>query len=61
MNANVNIDSQKLDIMQKAVALGLLKDPQWLHKVNEPMPMWAVYDLLIQIVERIDPPTISYD
>lgn len=53
--------TQKLKIVKQALSAGILNDPQWLHKLDEPMPAWVVIDMLIKIMEKVDPPYKSYD
>lgn len=52
---------QKLQIVKKALAAGIINDPQWLHKLDEPMPVWAVIDMLIKLLDKLDPPYETYD
>ncbi|MDF2725097.1 MAG: hypothetical protein K0Q59_4772 [Paenibacillus sp.] len=48
-------------IAQHALRLGILKDPQWLHKLDEPMPAWVVMDMIINMLEKLDPPGGAFD
>ena len=51
----------KVDIVKRALAEGLIHDPRWIDKKNEPMPVWAVLELAIHLLERLDPPGSTYD
>jgi hypothetical protein len=55
------MEAWKLELAQKAIDMSILKDPQWLERLDEPMPVWAVIELVLQVIERLDPPSISYD
>ncbi|MFD2612106.1 hypothetical protein [Paenibacillus gansuensis] len=52
----------KLEMVHKAVQEGIIKDPEyWLAAIDEPMPAWAVLKLLLEMIERFNPPYQSYD
>ncbi|WP_164821584.1 hypothetical protein [Paenibacillus koleovorans] len=53
--------AQKLEIVKKALTEGIINDPQWLNKLDEPMPVWAVMELFLKLIEKLDPPYESYD
>jgi hypothetical protein len=55
------VDAWKLELGRKALELGILKDPQWMDHLDDPMPLWAVLEMALLLIERLDPPTISYD
>lgn len=54
-------DQLKQEIVKRALAEGLIHDPKWLDKFDEPMPVWAVLELALHLLERLDPPGKSYD
>jgi hypothetical protein len=51
----------KKDIFKKAQTMGILNDPQWLTRLNEPMPVWAVLEVVLKLIDIVDPPSKSYD
>jgi len=51
----------KLKIGQRALELGIIKDPNWLDRLDDSMPVWAVLELALQLIEKLDPPYKSYD
>ncbi len=55
------MEAWKLELVQKAIDRGILKDPQWLQRLDEPMPVWAAIELALQLIEKLDPPSVSYD
>ncbi len=42
-------------IGQMAQDAGLIEDPQWLERLNEPVPLWVVLDLLLRWIDRTEP------
>ncbi|ALS27846.1 hypothetical protein IJ21_24500 [Paenibacillus sp. 32O-W] len=55
------MDDKKTEIVRKIRALDIIKDPQWLEKPDEPVPLWVMFDAIIQLLERLDPPHRPYD
>ncbi|MNI34162.1 hypothetical protein D3C73_881450 [compost metagenome] len=55
------MEKWKLELGKKALEAGIIKDPQWLDRLDDPMPVWAVLEVALLLIERLDPPTISYD
>jgi hypothetical protein len=51
----------KAEIVKRALTEGIINDPQWLQKLDEPMPAWAVIEMLVKLLEKLDPPYESYD
>ncbi|MCD9021083.1 hypothetical protein [Cohnella silvisoli] len=48
-------------IGQMAQDAGLIEDPQWLERLNEPAPLWVVLDLLLRWMDRTEPNGGPYD
>jgi hypothetical protein len=40
---------------------GLIEDPQWLDRLNEPVPLWVVLDMLLKWIDRCEPGNGPYD
>lgn len=55
------VDDKKTEIVRKIRALDIIKDPQWLEKPDEPVPLWVMFDAIIQLLEWLDPPHRPYD
>lgn len=51
----------KMDIVKRALAEGLIHDPIWIDKKDEPMPVWAVLEVALHLLEKLDPPSPTYD
>lgn len=54
-------DQMKQEIVKRALAEGLIHDPAWLDKPDDPMPAWAVLEVALHLLEKIDPPCSTYD
>jgi len=48
-------------IGQMARNAGIIEDPQWLERLNEPVPLWVVLDLLLRWIDRSDTQNGPYD
>ncbi|GLX71041.1 hypothetical protein [Paenibacillus glycanilyticus] len=55
------MDDQKAEIIRKIKAYGIIKDPQWLDRPDELVPMWVMLDAIVRLIERFDPPNRPYD
>jgi hypothetical protein len=51
----------KKEIFKKAQTMGIINDPQWLNRLDEPMPAWAVLEVVLKLIDIVDPPSKSYD
>jgi hypothetical protein len=51
----------KIELYKKAQIMGIINDPQWLNRLNEPMPVWAVLEIVLKLIDIVDPPSKSYD
>ncbi|BBI33275.1 hypothetical protein [Cohnella abietis] len=53
---------QKIKVIgQMAQEAGLIEDPQWLERLNEPVPLWVVLDLLLRWIDRTESNSGPYD
>ncbi|WP_195570835.1 hypothetical protein [Paenibacillus sp. 1001270B_150601_E10] len=55
------MEAWKRNLYQQAVTSGLLKDPQWLDRLNEPAPLWVILEIALKLQDYIDPPNRPYD
>jgi len=57
------MEAWKQSIGEKALRKGIINDPQWLEKLDESMPVWAVLELFIQLLDKMEmePDYNSYD
>ncbi|MCD1260308.1 hypothetical protein B5M42_015965 [Paenibacillus athensensis] len=55
------MEAWKQELGRKALEAGLLKDPRWLDRLDDPMPLWVILEVALQLQDKLDPPTFSYD
>lgn len=55
------LSGRKAEIIRKVRSYGILNDPQWLEKPDEPVPLWVLLEALVQMMERLEPPHTPYD
>jgi hypothetical protein len=53
--------AKKQELFAKALQDGIINDPRWQELLDEPMPVWAVLELALNLVQKLDPPRNSYD
>lgn len=54
--------TRQLALLDKAVQEGLIEnDPRWLESLEAPLPAWAVLEIAIRLLEKLNPPGSSYD
>lgn len=56
-----SLDGRIKMIGQMARDAGLIEDPQWLERLDEPVPLWVVLDLLLRWIDRTDPQDGPFD
>ncbi|CAM3897187.1 hypothetical protein COLU111180_13235 [Cohnella lubricantis] len=47
-------DERKRMIGQMAKDAGILEDPQWLERLDEPVPLWVVLDMMLRWIDRTE-------
>ncbi|WP_176835413.1 MULTISPECIES: hypothetical protein [unclassified Paenibacillus] len=55
------MEDWKQKIGERALQKGIIKDPYLLDRLDEPMPVWAVLEMMLELLERQEPPYSSYD
>ncbi|GAB2718327.1 hypothetical protein ACFQWB_03230 [Paenibacillus thermoaerophilus] len=62
MDPNLITQEHKEKVLRRAISAGIVKDPHWADRLNEPMPVWVVLELLLALKQQLDdPPCGSYD
>ncbi|SDC42710.1 hypothetical protein SAMN02799630_00361 [Paenibacillus sp. UNCCL117] len=56
-----DVEDWKQKIGERALQKGIIKDPYLLDRLDEPMPVWAVLEMMLELLERQEPPYSSYD
>jgi hypothetical protein len=55
-------EQQRIKLIgQMAQEAGLIEDPQWLERLEEPVPLWVVLDLILKWIDRMEPNNGPYD
>ncbi|WP_281887053.1 hypothetical protein [Paenibacillus sp. YYML68] len=55
------MEAWKTKIGEAALQKGIIKDPRWLDRLDDPMPTWAVLELMLELLDRLEPSYTSYD
>ncbi|WP_165842202.1 hypothetical protein [Paenibacillus xerothermodurans] len=55
------MEEWKKVIGEQALKAGIINDPQWLDKLDDSMPVWAVLDILVKFAEKFETQYNSYD
>jgi hypothetical protein len=55
------MDDRKLELVRKLMEAGIIEDPQWQDRLEEPVPLWVVLELAVKLMERTDPPHRPFD
>ncbi|MFC5699968.1 hypothetical protein ACFPVX_01630 [Cohnella faecalis] len=56
-----SLDSRIKMIGQMARNAGLIEDPQWLERLEEPVPLWVVLDMLLRWIDQSDSQNEPFD
>jgi hypothetical protein len=54
-------DEKKRMIGRMAKEAGLIDDPKWLERLDEPVPLWIVLDILLRWMDRSETTDGPYD
>lgn len=55
------METWKNAIGENALKKGIINDPSWLEKLDDSMPVWAVLQLMIDLMEKLEPQYTSFD
>ncbi|WP_165452819.1 hypothetical protein [Paenibacillus thalictri] len=55
------MEEWKIKIAEKALEKGIINDPQWMHKLDELVPLWVVLELALQLANKLESEYSSYD
>lgn len=51
----------KQELVIRALREGIINDPSWKDRLDEPMPAWAVIEIALHLLEKLDSLSGSYD
>ncbi|MDQ1909351.1 hypothetical protein RAC89_02405 [Paenibacillus sp. GD4] len=56
------MEDWKQRLGEAALQRGVIKDPQWLERLDDSMPVWAVLQMMLELLDRLEPEEyMSYD
>lgn len=55
------MEAWKLELFQRALDRGIAKDPQWIEHLNEPVPLWVLLDMILNLSDTSDHPNKPFD
>lgn len=55
------MDERKADIMKRIREYGIIKDPQWLERPDELVPLWVMLEAFLELMNRLNPPNQPFD
>ncbi|WP_232242956.1 hypothetical protein [Paenibacillus sp. GSMTC-2017] len=57
----IPLDDRKEEMIKRIRSYGIIKDPQWLERPDGLVPLWVMLELLVEIIDRFDPPNQPFD
>ncbi|WP_426453657.1 hypothetical protein ACP26L_15085 [Paenibacillus sp. S-38] len=55
------METWKKQIGERALQSGIIDNPAWLERLDEPLPAWAVLQMMLELMEKLEPNYSSYD
>ncbi|MCZ8521429.1 MULTISPECIES: hypothetical protein [Paenibacillus] len=55
------MESWKKSIGEQALHRGIIDDAGWLERLDEPLPAWAVLQMMLKLMDRLEQDYSSYD
>lgn len=55
------MENWKIELFQRALDNGIAKDPQWIERLDEPVPLWVLLDIVLKLHDAHDHPDKPYD
>lgn len=55
------MEERKSEVIRRIRAYGIIKDPQWLDRPDELVPLWVMLEAMLELIERFNPPDQPYD
>ncbi|MBJ6363605.1 hypothetical protein ACFOQM_20480 [Paenibacillus sp. GCM10012307] len=55
------MEAQKSEVVKRIVESGLIKDPQWLERLDEPVPLRVMLEAMLELLDKVNPPHRPYD
>lgn len=55
------MEQDKSGIIRKAMEIGIIKDPQWIERLDEPVPLWVLLEIINTLHDVLNPPHKPFD
>ncbi|UUZ79384.1 hypothetical protein LJK88_30015 [Paenibacillus sp. P26] len=55
------MEAWKRRLGEEALRKGIIDDPDWLERLDEPMPAWAVLSLILRWMNKLEKLEADYD
>lgn len=55
------MEDRKQELLRKLSYFGIQKDPQWVDRLDEPVTLRDVLELMMELLEQRDPPDQPFD
>lgn len=52
---------RKQELLRDALREGIINGPHWANRLDEPMPVWAILEMMLDLKRKLDPPSWTYD
>jgi len=58
----MTMEERKSELFRKALEAGVVSDPEWESRLDDPVPLWLVLELLLRLKAQLEPPASApYD
>lgn len=54
------MEAWKVQLGEEALQKGIISDPHWLGRLDDPMPVWAALQMLLQLMEKLEQLSSEY-
>ncbi|MBP1155323.1 MULTISPECIES: hypothetical protein [unclassified Paenibacillus] len=55
------MEAWKKQIGENALKKGIINDPHWLEKLDDSIPVWAALQMMLELLDKVEPNYSSYD
>lgn len=56
------MEERKSELFRQALDAGIVPDPEWESRLDDPVPLWLVLELLLRLKSQFEPPAFApYD
>lgn len=55
------MEAWKRRLGEEALRKGIISDPHWLERLNDPMPVWAALQMILELVDKLEKLSTEYN